>query len=180
MICFRERLDAEARKWSWLGINKDTYSRTHGEGAYKWHYDVEHVGFKYHGNSIMAAIALVALRYLDEDNAHRRAARRLVRPRLRVIRGSTVVPMPPAASPSRHLYQVLVDERDEVMRGAQPPGHLPRRPLPRQHRLPHVPAGDGTCPQAERASESVISLPLHLGLSLQDETRVTETLRPTW
>ena len=56
MICFADaELDAEVRKWTWLGINKDTYARTLGDGTYKWHYDVEHVGFKYHGNSIMAA-----------------------------------------------------------------------------------------------------------------------------
>ena len=58
MICFADpELDAEVRKWTWLGINKDTYARTAGQGAYKWHYDVEHLGFKYHGNSIMAASA---------------------------------------------------------------------------------------------------------------------------
>src|SRR5262249_19609134 len=73
MICFaKATLDAEVRKWTWLGISKDTYTRTLGEGAYKWRYDVEHEGFKYHGNSIMAAIGLVALQYLDQDNAYRR------------------------------------------------------------------------------------------------------------
>lgn len=55
-------LDAEARKWSWMGINRGTYARTTGAGAYNWYYDVEQVGYKYHGNSIMAAIGLVSLR----------------------------------------------------------------------------------------------------------------------
>jgi len=69
MICFRDADDdARARKLTWLGINKDTYTRTSMEGSYKWMYDVEEVGFKYHGNSIMAAIGLVQLRYLDQDN----------------------------------------------------------------------------------------------------------------
>ena len=59
MVCFAEaELDVAVRKWTWLGINKDTYSRTLGGGAYKWLYDVEHVGFKYHGNSIMGALPL--------------------------------------------------------------------------------------------------------------------------
>ena len=66
MICFKEKYrDERARKLSWLGINKDTYSRSLSNGSYKWKYDVEEVGFKYHGNSIMAAIGLVQLRYLD-------------------------------------------------------------------------------------------------------------------
>ncbi len=63
MICWQTpELDAEARKWSWMGINKDTYARTTGTGTYKWYYDVENVGYKYHGNSIMAAIGLVAIK----------------------------------------------------------------------------------------------------------------------
>ena len=73
MICFHNKdLDEAARKWSWLGINKDTYARTLSKGSYKWMYDVEHLGFKYNGNSIMAAMALVSLKYLDRDNAYRR------------------------------------------------------------------------------------------------------------
>src|SRR5205823_5788814 len=73
MICFRDpALDAEVRKWTWLGINKDTFARTAGQGAYKWYYDVEQVGYKAHGNSVMAALGLVGLKYLDVDNAFRR------------------------------------------------------------------------------------------------------------
>lgn len=177
MICFAdERLDAEARKWSWLGINKDTYSRTHGEGVYKWHYDVEHVGFKYHGNSIMAAIALVALRYLEEDNARRRdlADRydRLLTGHPRIDR----VPMAPGCVPSRHLYQVLVDSRDEVIvelnrRGVYPGVHYRDNTLYRMYRH-----GEGTCPRARRESERIVSLPLHLRLDEADVDRVAAAL----
>ena len=71
MICFKDKEDDKlARQLSWLGIDKDTYSRS-TEGSYKWKYDVPNVGFKYHGNSIMAAIGLVQLKYLDEDNDYR-------------------------------------------------------------------------------------------------------------
>lgn len=73
MICFKKgEFDEIVRKKSWLGINKDTYARTTNMGNYKWKYDVEYVGDKAHGNSIMAAIGLVQLKYLDRDNAYRR------------------------------------------------------------------------------------------------------------
>jgi len=74
MICFADsELDELARKKSWLGINKDTYQRFNKDkSSYKWRYDVETIGFKYHGNSIMAAMGLVQLKYLEEDNAYRR------------------------------------------------------------------------------------------------------------
>jgi len=65
-------------------------------GAYKWLYDVEHVGFKHHGNSIMAAMALVGLRYLEEDNAFRRKLA-AVRLGARRRKGSRNVPVAPAA-----------------------------------------------------------------------------------
>ena len=67
MLCFvGSALDAKVRKWTWLGIDKDTYTRTVGSGGYNWRYGVEYAGFKYHGNSIMATIGLVALKYLDK------------------------------------------------------------------------------------------------------------------
>ena len=34
-----------------------------------WKYDVNHIGYKYNGNAIMAAIGLTQLKYLDEENA---------------------------------------------------------------------------------------------------------------
>ena len=73
MICFKNaEYDEICRKLTWLGINKDTYARTSTQGSYKWKYDVDYLGYKDHGNSIMAGIALVQLKYLDEDNAYRR------------------------------------------------------------------------------------------------------------
>lgn len=62
MICFKDgKLDEIVRKKTWLGIDKDTYARTQNMGNYKWKYDVEYVGEKGHGNSVMAAIGLVQL-----------------------------------------------------------------------------------------------------------------------
>ena len=67
-----EDYDSLARKLSWLGIDKDTFQRTNSKGNYKWEYDLVDVGYKYHGNSIMASVALIGLKYLDEDNIRRR------------------------------------------------------------------------------------------------------------
>jgi len=178
MICFADRrLDEDVRKWSWMGINKDTYTRTLSGGTYKWMYDVEHVGFKYHGNSIMASMALVGLRYLEQDNAYRR---RICEVYDRELAGSTRVervPMARSCTPSRHLYQVLVDRRDETMvrlneRGIFPGVHYRDNTLYRMYA-----AADGTCPRARRASDRLISLPLHLRLTEGEAARVAQTLR---
>lgn len=178
MICFADpRLDEEVRKWTWMGINKDTYTRTLSGGEYKWLYDVEHVGFKSHGNSIMAAMALVGLRYLEEDNALRRKLAARYDAALEGAREIERVPVAPGCTPSRHLYQVLVDRRDEVMlelnrRGIYPGVHYRDNTLYRMYAY-----GSGTCPRARRASERIISLPLHLRLTEADVDRVAATLR---
>lgn len=176
MICFADSaLDEDVRKWSWLGINKDTYTRTLSGGTYKWLYDVEHIGFKYHGNSIMAAMALVGLRYLEEDNARRRELAGRYDAALAGARAVERVPMAPGCTPSRHLYQVMVENRDEVMvelnrRGIYPGVHY------RDNALYRMYADCGQCPRARRASERLISLPMHLRLSDRDVARVAADL----
>ena len=74
------------------------------------------------------------------------------------------------------IYQVLVDRRDEVMvalnaRGIYPGVHYRDNTLYRMYA-----EADGTCPRARRASESVISLPLHLRLEDDDVRRVAAAL----
>lgn len=178
-------LDARARKVSWLGITKDTYTRTLHAGAYKWEYDVPDVGFKYNGNSIMAGIALVELKRLDMANAYRRlladrytAALASASERVRAIAHSE------SCLSSRHLFQVQVDgrDRDVVMtkmnaNGVFPGVHYRSNTLyqPYRHCL-------GTALRnAVGFSERAISLPLHLRMSLSDVDRVvsvlTESLR---
>lgn len=178
MICWREQaLDQQARQWSWMGINKDTYARTTSSGTYKWYYDVEQVGYKYHGNSIMAAVGLVALKYVDEDNRYRRQLAawydELLEPEPRIKR----IPITAGCEPSRHLYQVLVENRDEVMAA-----------LNREEIYPGVHYRDNTvysmyhsgannCPRAACASDRLISLPLHLRLTREDVERVAAALK---
>lgn len=177
MICFSdEQLDAEARKWSWLGINKDTYARTLSQGAYKWHYDVEHEGFKYHGNSIMAAIGLVSLKYVDQDNAYRRQLAAWYDELLSADTRIERVLVAPGCESARHLYQVLVDRRDEVMLALNdnkiyPGVHYRDNTAYRMYAY-----GRGTCPRTESASDRLISLPMHLRLSYQLVKTISEVL----
>jgi dTDP-4-amino-4,6-dideoxygalactose transaminase len=178
MICFASpALDAEVRKWTWLGINKDTYTRTVSDAAYKWLYDVEHVGFKYHGNSIMAAMGLVALRYVEEDNRHRRQVAAWYDEALEGAEGIGRVPIAAGCIPSRHLYQVMVDRRDDVMlalNGARiyPGVHYRDNTAYRMYA-----AAAGTCPRARQASDRIISLPMHLRMGRAEVERVASALR---
>lgn len=178
MICCRDaEMDADARKWAWMGINKDTYSRTLSQGTYKWMYDVEFEGFKYHGNSIMAAMGLVALKYLDEDNVFRRQLAAWYDESLAVEPLVGQVPMSADCLPSRHLYQVRVADRDEVMVALNkanvfPGMHYRDNTLYRMYQH-----GRGNCPRAHAASEQIISLPMHLRLAEEQVKYVADQLK---
>ena len=116
MICFQNKdYDQLARKMSWLGIDKDTFSRSNSKGTYKWDYDVPTLGYKYHGNSIMAAMGLVGLKYLDEDNSRRREIAELYDKELKGEKDIKCIKHNEKCISSRHLYQVKVKNRDKVM-----------------------------------------------------------------
>ena len=54
-----------AKKYGWCGIDKNTYLEKKSKNKINmWEYDVPYLGYKYNGNSIMAQIARVSLKYL--------------------------------------------------------------------------------------------------------------------
>jgi dTDP-4-amino-4,6-dideoxygalactose transaminase len=177
MVCFaREELDREARKQAWLGIDKDTYTRTLGPGPYRWRYEVDQIGFKYHGNSVMAALGLVGLRYLEQDNRQRREIAQWYEEGLAGESRVQRVPQPPESRSSRHLYQILVENRDEVMVEMNRRGVFPGVHYADNTSYPMFQYAEGTCPRAHHASDHIISLPMHLRLSQADVSRVARTL----
>jgi len=170
MLCFKDgNLDTIARKKGWLGINKDTYSRSTDSGNYKWRYDVEHVGDKYHGNSIMAAIGLVQLKYLDRDNAYRAQMVRWYRDRFspypEYIKLVTVLK---ECQSSNHLFQILVSNRDELILHLNKCGIAPGVHYVDNTNYSMYNYAKGTCPYAAFVSEHVLSLPLHMDLTFND------------
>jgi dTDP-4-amino-4,6-dideoxygalactose transaminase len=176
MICVMdEDMDAEARKLAWMGINKDTYARSLG-GSYKWKYDVEDVGFKYNGNSIMAAIALVALKYLDADNAFRRQLATWYDDGLRAVSSVEIVPIPEDCEPSRHLYQIQVDRRDALLAALGEAGISVGVHYDDNTNYRMYARAKGTCPQAARASERLLSLPMSIRLTRSDVERVCSAI----
>ncbi|CAB3732745.1 dTDP-4-dehydro-2,3,6-trideoxy-D-glucose 4-aminotransferase [Paraburkholderia phenoliruptrix] len=169
MICFRDAEDdARARKMSWLGINKDTYARTASQGAYKWMYDVEEVGFKYHGNSIMAAIGLVQLKYLDNDNSYRRQLASWYEELLGNHGNVRLVPITKGCESSRHLFQIRVKNRDELMLALNEHEVYPGVHYRDNTEYRMYSHGKGQCPKSHQASNEILSLPMHMGVTRKD------------
>ncbi|GJD35135.1 DegT/DnrJ/EryC1/StrS family aminotransferase [Methylobacterium aerolatum] len=177
MLCFRdEELDRLARQQSWLGIDKDTFSRTLSSGSYKWYYDVPELGFKFHGNSILAAIGLVQLKYLDIDNAYRRQICIWYDEMLKNIRQLKRVPIAEGCESSRHLYQIRVKNRDEVLLALNNAGIFPGVHYRDNTEFTMYSHNVLPCPQARAFSNEVISLPLHLRMTRADVERIGEAL----
>lgn len=175
MICFQDKADDQkARKLSWLGIDKDTYARTAAQGEYKWMYDVEDVGFKYHGNSIIAAIGLVQLKYLDSDNAYRRQLAEWYRESFLGKQSIQAVKIAPDCECSTHLFQIRVRNRDELMLALNRHEVFPGVHYRDNTEYPMYSYAAGTCPNVARAHREIISLPLHLGLTQADIGFVSE------
>lgn len=178
MVCFKEEeLDKIARKKTWLGINKDTYMRTNSEGTYKWRYDVEYVGNKYHGNSIMAAIGIAQLRVLDRDNAYRRQIAEWYTSAFKnYLEQIKLIYIPDECESSRHLFQIVVEKRDEIMLALNQQEIYPGVHYIDNTEYKMYNYAKGTCPNATYYSEHVISLPLHMRLSYEDVQRIIQAV----
>lgn len=177
MICFKEKEnDTLARKIAWLGINKDTYARSiSSNGAYKWKYDVEYVGNKYNGNAIMAAIGIAQLKHLDRDNAYRRQLANWYREgfadHLDKIK---LVNIPADCESSCHLFQILVDNRDELLTYLNSKDIYPGVHYITNTEYKMYSYAKGTCPNADYASDHILSLPMHMRLTYADVQKIVK------
>lgn len=178
MICFQNKdYDVLARKLSWLGISKDTFNRTNSKGSYKWDYDVIDLGFKAHGNSVMASMGLVALKYLDEDNSRRREICNLYDQWFLGEKDITPIKHNPECESSRHLYQIRVPNRNEVMEYLNANDIFPGVHYKDNTQYEMYSHAKGTCPNAHKLSEEVISLPLHMFLTEDDIRKVAKIVK---
>ena len=163
------------RKLAWLGISESTYSRAASK-SYKWEYEVDHVGYKYNANNVMAAMAIVGLKYLDQDNEERRSISSVYdklfanEEKIQIIQHSN------KTESSRHLYQITVPDRSELNRifskyeigmGVHYRTNT-SYPMYSQYR-------DST-QNATRLSDSIVSLPLFLGLNEDQQSVIVNAI----
>lgn len=176
MICWtNEENDKVTRQLAWLGINKDTYTRSN-KGTYAWKYDVDYVGYKYNGNAIMAAIALVQLPYLDEENARRRQIVDMYNEGFKNNKNIKAVPAPHHDECSYHIYELIVPDREALL------GELAKNDIyGGVHYRDNTEYSmylyaNGTCPKAHEVSQHLITLPLHMWLTDEDVQKIIDVV----
>ena len=159
-----EEEDRLVRQLSWCGINKDTYSRS--QGGYRWQYSVDAVGFKYHGNSIMAAIAIAQLRLLEAGNARRRELAALYRDGLAGLPDVHYIAHSNEEESSRHLIQFILPRRNDLIAHLQDCGVGTGVHYLCNSRYGMYSHND--VPFSQSIDERIISLPCHLKMTDED------------
>ena len=173
MICFADpELDAQCRKVSWMGINKDTYARTSKEGTYKWNYGVDYVGYKYNGNAIMAAIALAQLPYLDEENARRREIAAMYDAAFAGNPKIQIIPAPYWEECSFHIYEIAVPDREGLLSELAKNDIYGGVHYRDNTEFSMYTYAQGTCPHAHEISQHIITMPLHMYLTNEDVAKI--------
>jgi len=149
--------------------------RNHGRKSKFTH---EKVGYNLRFNEIQAAVGRVALRHLDELNAHRRrvAARYTER-----LQGLVATPLErPWAEPVYHMYVIRTPDRDGLQAYLREQGiasgiHYPVA----NHQQPAITsryADLPVLPNTERWVGEILSLPIHGQLPLEDVDRVCDAV----
>lgn len=172
------------KKLRWLGIDKDTYTRTDEDkgkaGAYAWRYDVPELGFKYHMNDITAAIGLEQLKLVEEQNAYRR---KLAEIYTRELHHPDIIALPYVSHDtvtSQHVYVIQVKKRNDLVAKLKDneiaPGvhYLPNNLYPMYRNC------RADVRNAMEIAENIISLPMHTLLTGNDIHRVVELINEGW
>ena len=166
-----------ARSLRMHGVTKSAWDR-YGPGGYK-HWDVLALGWKYNMSDIQAALGLAQLKDIWQWQDDRTILEETYRGALD-SRIPTLSPDARGARWARHLFVVRVQKRDQVMEEVQKSGIGVGVHFRAVYRLKYyqekyrIPKSE--YPQAEKASEEVLSLPLYPSLTVKEVYRVLDVL----
>jgi len=162
-----KKLYERAKALAWCGIDKSTFQRSGKK--YNWDYNINVAGLKAHMNDITAIIALEKLKTLKEDNKYRKELANTYDKHLpKWIKR-------PYRSKTWHLYTIQIPERDGLMDYLASVGigtGLHYKPL---YKYPIF--SQKELPITEKVFKNIITLPLHLGLSVSEVKNICEHIQ---
>jgi dTDP-4-amino-4,6-dideoxygalactose transaminase len=157
---------------------KSMVLRDHGS-AKKYYHDVE--GYNGRLDSIQAGMLRVKLKHLTRWNDRRRECARVYDELFVPMNGSVIRPIQASYSKSvYHLYVVRTPFRDELQKHLIEAGigtgiHYPV-PVHLQKAYSSMTWKRGDFPESEKAADQILSLPMFAGLTIDQQTRVAETI----
>ncbi len=153
--------------------------RNHGRGKTELGtYDHVRFGYNLRTTDIASAIARVQLERLPGFNEARRTNAARLSAGLAGSPGMTLPTEPEGSHHVYHQYTVRVDDRDALQRSLREAGIGSGVYYPRAlYQYDHLAGFARRCPHAEEAARSVLSLPVHPGLSADDVDAVVDAVR---
>ena len=155
--------------------------RTHGSKK-KYHHDV--LGFNSRLDELQATILRVKLKHLDDWTAKRQAIASFYDQAFSDARFGGKVIAPKVATGNRHVYHqytIRAEQREELITAlaAKGIGSTVYYPLclHLQPVFAHLGGRPGDCPQAEKATETALSLPMYPELDQANQRLITEAIR---
>jgi perosamine synthetase len=174
-------VDKELRALRWMGINKSTRERE-TKGGYRWDYDINAGGFKYHMNDIAASIGLVQLRKLDMMNKKRDDVAKVYDAAFVDSDILTPITQMPFGETSRHNYCVQLNKkinREKFISYMNDLGistGVHYKPL--YHHKRYAPYGEGKdYPVTESVWPHILLLPIHPHMTKADARRVVAAVQ---
>jgi dTDP-4-amino-4,6-dideoxygalactose transaminase len=178
MVCFQDaELDDKLRKLAWNGIDT-TMSPAKYDRHYKWKQNITKVADANNGNSIMAAIGIAQMPYLDKENEKRRAVAGWYDEALQGIQEVKFVRIPDNCESARWLYQVIVDHsRDELMEYLQSKKIGCALHYLDNTEYPMYGKQNGICKNATYYSDHIVSLPCHTKITKEDVRTIASEIK---
>ena len=124
----------------------------------------------------MAAIALVQLKYLDEENARRREIVGMYNEAFKNNKNIKIVDAPYADECSFHIYELIVPDREALLNELAKNdiyGGVHYRDNIEYSMYRYA---RGTCPNAHEISEHIITLPLNLWMTNDDVKKIIDVV----
>lgn len=149
-------------------------------GGQSSRYRHDEIGVNSRLDEIQAAVLRVKLKYLESKNERRREMSRFYE---EALEGSGVRPVAvrDGCTSARHLFVIRAPNRDALAahlkeRGIETLIHFPI-PTHLQRAYESLGQGPGSCPNAEKACEEILSLPLYPMLANEVVGRVADAIR---
>lgn len=183
----REDYAARVRRMSLHGLSGDAWNRYSDKG--KWYYEVLDFGFKYNLTDLAAAIGIQQVRRSDELWKRRREIAAMYTEALSDLDTCATPREAPYGAHAWHLYilevntAALAGGRDAVFRSLQEKGigtsvhFIPLHLHPAYQES--FGCAPGMFPNAEKAFERAISLPIYPRMTDGNVNRVVEAVRDT-
>ena len=163
------------KKLRWCGINKSTFERS-GK-SYSWYYEVDEIGWKFHMNDIIAALASVQLKRLEETNRRRREIAKMYKDGLSGLGWLELPVERNYVKSSFHNFVIKVEKRDEFMeflgkKGVSTGVHY--MPL---YMHPVFKGMKSDAPVADKVWKRLVTLPLYPDMTNKDVKMAIDAIK---